>query len=239
MVSVRTSLMVLVWALTASACVELGVVGDGTTVSWGPTNDGVLIDGRRLPMSGDGFVVPARWRARGSQWGTDELVGLITAVGHTIAIELPHARVAVADLSIAGGGISPYHRSHQTGRDADLLFFVRDVAGHPIEAVDMRHFDADGWTVDPGPRLRFDAARTWQLVRALLSADGPGIEHLFIYAPLRDQVLDYARASGEPESLIGWAGDVMSQPSDSAPHDDHLHVRVFCPVGDSVCVARA
>lgn len=233
----RRALALLALAL-ASGCVELGVVGDGTTVSVGHAAAGVLLDGQRLPRAGVGFHVPARWRARGSLYGTDELLAVIAAAGRTIAEELPGRSIGVADLSRAGGGLGPHHRSHQTGRDVDLLFFATDRGGRPVDLEEMRHFGEDGATVDGGPPLRFDAARTWRLVRALLLAPGPGLDHVFVFAPLRALMLDHARDAGEPEWLIAWAGEVMSQPGDSAPHDDHLHVRIRCPEGDWACVGR-
>lgn len=100
---------------------------------------------------------------------------------------------------------------------------------------EMRHFGEDGTTVDGGPPLRFDVPRTWALVRALVTDPDVAIDHLFIYAPLRSMLLDHARATGEPEALVAWAGELLSQPGDSAPHDDHLHVRIRCPRGDGAC----
>ncbi len=222
-------------ALACAACAELGVVGDGTTVSVGAASDGFLVDGAELADQGVGYVVPARWRARGSQWGTDELVGLIERTGARLAGELAGARLGVADLSRAGGGLGPHHRSHQTGRDVDLLFFVTDRRGRPVMLEEMRHFGEDGTTVDGGPPLRFDVPRTWALVRVLVTDPDVAIDHLFIYAPLRSMLLDHARATGEPEALVAWAGELLSQPGDSAPHDDHLHVRNRCPRGDGAC----
>jgi hypothetical protein len=48
-------------------------------------------------------------------------------------------------------------------------------------------------------------------------------------------LLDHARAIGEPEGLIDLAAASMSQPSDSAPHNDHMHVRIYCPPGEPTC----
>lgn len=229
------ALVIAIAAIAGAGCAELGAVGDGTTVSLGRASDGLLIDGAELPDVGEGYVVPARWRARGSQYGTDELVWLITAVGQRVAVELPGHKLGVADLSRAGGGLGPHHRSHQTGRDVDLLFFVTDRSGRSVMLEEMRHFGEDGTTVDGGPPLRFDVRRTWVVVRALATTPGVELEHLFIFAPLRSMLLDHARAIGEPESLVAWAGELLSQPADSAPHDDHLHVRIRCPAGDLGC----
>lgn len=230
-------LIVATW-LGLAACAELGVVGDGTTVSWGPPNQGVLIDGARLPTVGDGYWVPPRWAARGTQWGTDELVDTIAHVGRAVAAAHPGSRLVVGDLSIRGGGESAHHRSHQTGRDVDLVLFARDAAGNPVESIEMRHYGADGKTTDAGEPLWFDEARTWTAVRALVEAPGPGVANVFLYAPLRDRVLDHARQSGAPDAVIDLAGAVLAQPSDSAKHDDHLHVRVFC-ADDVTCTDYA
>lgn len=222
-------------AFATSACAELGVVGDGTTVSWGPPNEGVLVNGARLPRQGEGFVVPPRWAARGTQYGTDELIDTIAHVGRAVAATHPGSRVVVGDLSIPGGGKSAHHRSHQTGRDVDLVLFAKDASGKPIESIEMRHFGPDGKTVDAGPPLTFDAERSWTVVRALVEAPGPGVANIFLYAPLRDLVLDHARAAGVPDSIVDLAGQALAQPSDSAPHDDHMHIRIYCSESDATC----
>lgn len=222
-----------------AGCAELGVVGDGTTVSWGPPNEGVLVDGARLPLAGDGFFVPPRWAARGTQWGSDELIDTIAFVGRAVSAAHPGSRLAVGDLSIAGGGKSKHHRSHQTGRDVDLVLFARNAAGKPVELTEMRRFGADGKSVGGGEPLWFDAERTWTVVRALVEAPGPGVANIFLYAPLRDLVLDHARASGAPDAIVDLAGQALAQPSDSAPHDDHLHVRIYCSPSDASCTDYA
>lgn len=222
-------------AVLAAGCAELGVVGDGTTVSWGPPNEGVLVDGARLPLEGEGFVVPPRWAARGTQWGADELIDTIAHVGRVVSAAHPGSRLVVGDLSIEGGGKSKHHRSHQTGRDVDLVLFAKTAAGKPVELTEMRRFGADGKTVGGGEPLVFDAERTWTVVRALVEAPGPGVANIFIYAPLRDLVLDHARGSGVPDAIVDLAGQALAQPSDSAPHDDHMHVRIYCSATDAGC----
>lgn len=219
----------------ASACAELGVVGDGTTVSWGPPNAGILVEGSRLPLQGDGFYVPPRWAARGTQYGTDELIDTITYVGRVVSTVHPGTRLAVADLSIEGGGRSAHHASHRTGRDVDFVLFAKDATGTLVSPTAMRHFGADGKTRDAGPPLTFDAERSWTVVRALVEAPGPGVANIFLSAPLRDLVLDYGRASGAPDAIVDLAGQMLAQPGDSAPHDDHMHIRIYCSTTDAHC----
>ena len=45
-------------------------------------------------------------------------------------------------------------------------------------------------------------------------------------------MLEYAISSGAPKSLVARAALILRQPGDSAPHDDHMHVRIFCPQND-------
>lgn len=227
--------LVLTAALVGAAagCVELGVVSDGTTVSWGPANQGVLLDGARLPLEGDGYVVHATWAERDTQWGVDELIDVVAWTAREVARTHPGTVLAVGDLSIAGGGRSKHHRSHQSGRDVDLVLFGRRGAER-LPATAMLPYTADG-VLAADPTVTFDVEREWTVVRALLGAPSPGIANIFLYAPLRERLLDHARAIGEPADLIELAGATITQPSDSAPHNDHMHVRIYCPRGEPTC----
>ncbi len=222
----------LVALALASGCAELGVVGDGSTIAWGKGHDGAVIDGIRLPNEGDGYWVPPRWRARASLYGTDELVDMIVGVARRIEVR-GAPRLGVGDLAPRGGGPSEHHRSHQTGRDVDLLYFMRTARGEAFENTAMRHVGDDGYTADPtdGPRERFDVALNWQVVRALVTAREAEVEVVFLYEPLIVRLLEHARAIGEPEALVALARSRLRQPTDSAKHDDHMHVRITCPRG--------
>jgi penicillin-insensitive murein endopeptidase len=137
----------------------------------------------------------------------------------------------VADLSPKRGGASKWHRSHQSGRDVDLVFFMIDDTGKLVDPEDMHHFDASG-VAKSIPTLHFDTKRNWSLVRAIAEHPGAPVQHIFVYEPLAQMMLDHARLIGEPEAIIDRARALMKQPSDSAPHDDHLHVRILCSPAD-------
>lgn len=232
---VRSACALAAVALGASGCAALGVIDDGTSVSWGRADHGAVTNPARLPDHGDGYRVPPQWRDRGLRYGTDELVDLIISVSRHFAMDWPGSRVTVADMSPAAGGQTQWHRSHQSGRDVDLVFFVTDVAGRPVDPDTMRHFGADGFTTDDAtaPRLVFDVERNWTLVRDLIESQGAQVQRIFIFEPLRQMLLDHARDIGESEWLIQTASELLHQPSDSAPHDDHMHVRIFCSSNDA------
>jgi penicillin-insensitive murein DD-endopeptidase len=222
--------VLLVLALIAG-CAELGVVGDGTTVSWGRPHDGVILDPVRLPDSGDGYLTREKWRSRGNRYGTDEMIDLLTGVARRAVVK-NGVRVVIADIAAKGGGPAyAWHRSHQTGRDVDLLFFYKDAAGKPIEADTMRYFDNDLKAKDTSG-YTIDVPRTWQFVRELLTAREATVQWIFLYQALVDRLIAHAVATNEPEAIIAKARIALRQPQKSAPHDDHMHVRVFCPVND-------
>ncbi len=225
--------MRVVLALLALAgCAELGVVGDGTSISVGRPSRGYLLDGKRLPDTGEGYTTREQWRARGNRYGTDELLDLITAVGRRLSAHTKGPRLVVADLSSNGGGEARrWHRSHQSGRDVDLIYFMRDAQGKPMEADAMRVFDALGRARD-GSGITVDVPRTWALVKELVTAPEATVQWVFMYEPIAAKVLDYARSAGEPEKVIARARLAMKQPGDSAPHNDHLHIRVYCSARD-------
>lgn len=55
---------------------------------------------------------------------------------------------------------------------------------------------------------------------------------IFVYEPLAHLLLDHAIAAGEPNGVVEHAAYLLHQPSDSAPHDDHFHVRIYCAPSD-------
>jgi penicillin-insensitive murein endopeptidase len=231
MLRLRGSAVLGVAALAiASGCAQLGMIGDGTSVSVGWTSDGRTVDPARLPDAGDGFWTPPTWRLRGARYGADELVDLIAAVGRRLAARDPRARLAVADLSSRRGGDVDHHASHESGRDVDLLLFYTDLAGRPIASDTMIVLDPAGFGI--GAAVKLDVARSWAVIRALVTAREAEVQRIFFSEPLIQLVLDHARATGESDAVVQRARDLLRQPSDSAPHDDHMHVRIFCPAAD-------
>lgn len=217
--------------LALPACAQLGVTSDGTSVSGGKPNGGWLLDGRRLADQGEGFVSPPIWRNRGLRFATDEMIALLTGAARDITATNAPIRLAVADMSHDGGGPAyAHHRSHQNGRDADLLLYMLDERGRPYQSDAMIPLDDDGLATD-GTGHRLDVPRTWQLVRALVASPERNVQHLFLNETLIQILLDHARAIDEPPWLLDLARQALLEPT-GAPHPDHLHVRVFCAPGD-------
>lgn len=229
---VRVLAVLVALAATASGCAELGVVTDGSSISYGRPNRGRLIDGVKLPDAGPGFVTGPIWKARGNRYGTDELVTLLKGVSRRMKKKSRDARLVVADLSgTRGGAAHTFHRSHQSGRDVDLLYYVRDAEGKQVEADVMRVLDGKGVARD-GSGITFDVARNWQLIKELLTAREAYVQYIFVYRPLAEKLIEHATQIGEPAALVARAAKAVKQPGDSAPHNDHMHVRIYCPPTD-------
>jgi penicillin-insensitive murein endopeptidase len=146
-----------------------------------------------------------------------------------------HTRLTVGDLSAAGGGPVGHHASHQSGRDADVSFYVTNTHGDPVLADDYVSFRRDGTPFVPAP-YRFDTVRNWALLEALLGDPSVQVEHIFVSNGLRSLLLHYARSHGADASMIARAESTLVQPPRGSPHTNHFHVRIACPSGDASCV---
>lgn len=220
--------------ILSAACAELGTLPDGTSVSVGKPSNGYLADAKRLPDSGEGFKTQEVWRTRGNRYGTDELLDLLTGVGRRMARQVRDVKLVVADLSsLRGGAAKAWHRSHQSGRDVDLVYYMRGPDGKPWEADAMRVFGPDAKAKD-GSGISIDIPRTWMLVKAIVTAPEARVQWVFMFEPIAAKLVEHATQIGEPEALIARARKTLKQPGDSARHDDHLHVRVYCSDRDKL-----
>ena len=218
-----------------AGCAGTGLIDDGTSLSFGPPNDGALIEPAVLPAAGEGYLMPPTWARRGLHYGTSELVAMIVHLGREVGKQRVGWPLAVADLSRASGGPSAWHRSHQTGRDVDFIFYARDAAGKPVAVDVMRRYGADGASIPDRPSdpvVYFDDAANWLLVRALVENRIADVQWIFISEDLKQRLIDHAVARGEPPAVIAAAAVLLHQPSRSLAHDDHMHIRVYCSPAD-------
>ena len=199
----------------------------GQTISVGTTDRGYLHDPVRLADRGDGYhrVRPGE----GTQFGTPTLVGAIERAARQVAEAFPGGHpLRVGDLSMPRGGVHSRHRTHRTGRDADLLFFARDAGGLAGHGDGWLRFDRLGLATLRDRVFRFDEARNWHLVRTLLMDDQARVKWLFCSNELKARLLRYAaRYERSPQAVVR-ATWVLHQPTHGETHDDHFHLRVGC-----------
>ena len=182
------------------------------SASIGEPHRGGLFNGQQLAPSAKWHVVdPDR------SWATSETIGAIAR-----SIELVHQlhpgspKLCIGDMSRRRGGYLRPHRSHQSGRDADLGYYY--TAGQ-------------AWYV-PATTQNLDSMRTWTLVKALLSSGE--VEYLFMDHSIQALLRTHAEAAGDdPE----WLQQLFrSRLHRDAPvrhswgHRTHFHVRFHSPL---------
>jgi penicillin-insensitive murein endopeptidase len=205
------------------------IVGHSRSVSMGRSNGGLLRNG--VPVPTDPALL-VKSESRGEHYGTAELVTLLVYGAHAVARSAPGSRLVVGDLSREGGGRLRPHRSHRSGRDVDIGFYMVDPQGRALPAAPgFVHMTAQLVGPHGGRLYGFDVARNWTLVEALLSHPEVHPQYLFVANPLIQALLRHARNQRASAEIIARAEAVLDQPRGS-PHRSHFHMRIFCARDD-------
>ncbi|MCH2137335.1 MAG: penicillin-insensitive murein endopeptidase, partial [Phycisphaerales bacterium] len=92
---------------------------DGPCISGGAAHDGRLLNG--VPL----HTRPGVVTRKGRNWGTAETVAAIYRAVDLVRAKFPDTPdLAIGDLSRKHGGKLRPHKSHQSGRDADIAYYV-------------------------------------------------------------------------------------------------------------------
>jgi penicillin-insensitive murein DD-endopeptidase len=161
-------------------------------------------------------------------YGHPALVLMLKRSAHQVARGAPGSVMLVGDLSSREGGPLSGHTSHQSGRDADVGFYVLDARGRPAQLDHFVAFAADGRARDASG-LVFDDWRNWLLLQAWAKDHRAGLSHIFVAAPLRQRLLGWAQARPAFRPFVSEVAALLKQPENTSPHDDHFHVRISCP----------
>lgn len=216
--------------------VDPRTLGPEATTSTGTTADGQLSGGIRLPRQGPGYRYNPSKRDE-ARYGVVEMIGAVIEASAVVERELPGSEALIGELSLPEGGPISGHGSHQAGRDVDVLFYLLGPDGEPFEskAIPLDPSGAGteyGDLSDPGDDrpVTLDVPRTWRFVQAILEHEGAAVQRIFVVEHLRDILLEEAARVSAPEATVELFAAVTCQPG--FPHDDHLHIRFFCPADD-------
>ena len=206
------------------------------STSIGDPNNGRLEGGVPLPLFGPGYRFTPRKKVE-RRHGTVELVAALVRAATHVHEKMPGATLTFGDISMPTGGDIRGHGSHRAGRDADVMFYLQSPDGKPADGIAVP-LDPKGEGTDyndlENPEddvpLVIDVPRTWAFVQALLADDGVQIQQIFIVEHLRTMLIEHAKKIGAPKAIVPRFGDVTCQPK--FPHDDHMHIRVFCTAED-------
>lgn len=200
--------------------------------SLGQPRNGSVLNSAELAFTGPHYSIIERHRARNTRFGTDQMIELIHYSAARVDEQFPGSILRVGNIGYKRGGKIPWSVTHNSGRDADLAFYVKRIDdGAHIPSPDLLHIDESGIAISHRD-LQFDVERNWILVKALLTHPEIHTQWLFISEPLKQMLLAHALELGEDPDLIERASQILHQPTESLPHDDHLHLRITCSKRD-------
>jgi len=191
--------------------------------SVGRPNGGKLVKGRFLEPEGRGY----NRKNDKAPYGTDETVAiLLWACARMVTMYPGTVPVVMGDLSAKGGRRLKPHASHQSGRDVDLGYYLK-------ENQFLKRFKR-------ASRDTLDVEKNWTFIELLLSTHR--VEYLFIDRRLHKILFAEALQRGwEEEELRGLFEAPVGKAARSGiirhqkGHDDHLHVRFKCDESDERC----
>jgi murein endopeptidase len=182
-----------------------------SSLSIGRPDAGALLNAVRMPPG-------PLWQMRNPErsWGSEETVAFIAAAIETVERRLPGSPpLVIGDISLPRGGSMGRHRSHESGRDADIGWYFTNGAQAQFK---------------PGTAQQMDLPRCWALVRAFVTETD--VERIFMDRRLQTVLYRYALSVGEDQQWLLSLFANVSGRSD-APiehergHQNHIHVRFY------------
>lgn len=181
----------------------------------------------QLPYDGPNWQVMRL--ARNRRWGQPELINFIEQLSHDAAQKDGWPGLLIGDMSQPRGGpMVNGHASHQIGLDADIWLSPmprQRLTGEQREklaAVSMLK-KGEFLTLDP---TNWSEGQERLIMRA---ASYPQVQRIFVNPAIKKKLCET------------WTGD-RSNLGKVRPlygHDEHFHVRLFCPPGASNCKPQA
>jgi len=180
------------------------------SISVGFADQGRLINAVRMPDD-PSFIC----RRPDLAFGAKETVDALTTAFRAVQEKFPGSAPArLSHIGAEEGGYLRPHRSHQTGRDADIGFFYKS------DAI-------------PRPGVRrdrsMDLPRNWALLRALITLTD--VQVILVDRSIQRVLRDYALAAGEDREWIDriFRRDRTALVQHAHRHRDHFHVRFYAP----------
>jgi penicillin-insensitive murein DD-endopeptidase len=223
----RVCLMVLaVWTIAPTVSLarswsEILAPAQGGPRALGSYAAGCVQGAVPLPPEGPGFQTMRRSRQR--FFGHPVLIRYLQALGAAVARQ-GLGLLSIGDLGQARGGPMPTgHRSHQNGLDADVWFWLpsdrvvlgvaeRETFAAPAMLTpDRRGLDERQWSRQQAEVLR-------------MAAEFAAVARIFVNPLIKKTLCEQFPRASWLQKLRPWWG-----------HDDHFHVRLRCPAGETAC----
>lgn len=187
----------------------------------GSYNKGCAAGNVELPESGPTWQ--AMRLSRDRNWGSPVLVDYLIDLSQA-ARQAGWRGIYIGDLgNPRGGPMNSGHASHQTGLDADIWFLppprlnLSVAEREEISSISIRSDD------------QLSVNGNWNdSYRAVLkaAASDPRVDRIFVAAAIKIELCRTAKASDKK-----WLQHIRPE----ANHQDHMHVRLKCPKGATLC----
>jgi penicillin-insensitive murein endopeptidase len=197
----------------------------GPPQSIGYYTAGCLQGAQALPLDGPGYE--AIRVSRNRYWGQPVTVEFIKTLAEKVRAA-GQAHLYIGDVGQPRGGPAPSgHASHQTGLDADIWFEREPGPRLPEPQRENPRLRSLVRSDDSGID---DSVFTEQHVTLLrLAAEMPHLDRLFVNKWIKQRLCQTVTGNrGWLNKLVVWVG-----------HDEHFHVRLYCPPGNPQCQPQA
>lgn len=184
------------------------------SLSVGHPHAGYLFNAVRMPPGRQWLLsVPDQ------AWGTEETIAALIHCIYRVNERFPDSpRVVIGSISARHGGALPPHKSHRTGRDADVHFYPSRPSPRWYE---------------PATAENLDRARTWALLRAIITETD--VEYVLIDRSVQSLLEEYALSV---ESDRAWVTDLFHGSGEHPRplikhipgHTGHMHIRFYSPI---------
>jgi murein endopeptidase len=184
------------------------------SISVGTPEAGYLFNALKMPASSEWLLADPE-----HAWGTEETIRALMQCVQRVRQQFSNTPpVIIGSISGQFGGPYPPHRSHRTGRDADIHFFLIDRNPH-------------GW-YEPARKSNLDRARTWALLKAVVTE--AAVDFVLIDREVQQLLLQHALSSGEDadwvDQLFHGCGRISPLIQHAPDHRGHMHIRFASPV---------
>lgn len=196
---------------------------ESVSESHGTAANGRLVNGEQLPRHA-AYTVRSSRRA----WGTNDTITYLMAGYDHIKRVYPNIpRIAIHDLSAEHGGHLTPHRSHQSGRDADIGYYHTGCTRSDCQYRAIRASELN-------PEYQWELFKYW--------IDQGTVEYIFVDYTLQEPLYEYAKKKGVsqrtldrvfqyPRGRHARGGIIRHEPG----HRTHFHVRFACGPRDTRC----
>lgn|GEM_PF-1069629 len=188
-------------------------------VSIGSPESGRLVGGEKMP-EGPGWFLKTPSYAYGT---TETITGVINCIAD-VQRKFPNTPdLVIGHLSKKKGGKFKPHKSHASGRDIDVSYYLKE---------EVKKF------VKVTPE-NFDVKRTAEFVMCL--ANSGDVEYIFIDRYIQEMLYSYLEKKLSKEALDSLIQ--FPRPDEKRlgiirhedGHDDHMHIRFKCPPTSRNC----